>query len=75
MVSARVTEIDGWGNLVCSLVSILGILRASEKVWEGLFSSAPRLLLGQPPHDHPCILRSSSRAPSSGMTLGSVGAA
>ena len=25
MVSERVTEIDGWGNLVCSLAGILGI--------------------------------------------------
>src|SRR5262245_11902854 len=25
MVSARVTEIDGWGNLVCSLAGILGM--------------------------------------------------
>ena len=29
MVSARVPEIDGWGNLVCSLVGILGISPSS----------------------------------------------
>jgi hypothetical protein len=29
MVSARVSEIDGWGNLVCSLVGILGISPSS----------------------------------------------
>ena len=33
MVSKRVTEIDGWGNLVCSLVGALGI---SPSPGEGL---------------------------------------
>ena len=53
MVSARVTEIDGWGNLVCSLVGILGI---SPSFGEGLgrpffFSStvAPRAAPTRPP--------------------------
>ena len=53
MVSARVTEIDGWGNLVCSLVGILGI---SPSFGEGLgrplfFSStvAPRATPTRPP--------------------------
>ena len=74
MVSERVSEIDGWGKLICSLVGVLGRFPSTGEALGMLFlfgSAVAHRAAPTPPPVYSSL--AFSRAPSSGTILGSVG--